>query len=79
MCPPCCSATLATQTLSNILDHILENLTLTPFTWSLPIEEMLIKRKALRNAALVNKMYWLEPSVEKFGQVLFVIQVVEGF
>ena len=54
MCPPCCSATLATQTLSNILDHILENLTLTPFTWSLPIEEMLIKRKALRNAALVD-------------------------
>jgi len=79
MCPPCCSVTLATQTLPNILDHILENLTLIPFTWSLPIEEVLIKRKALRNAALVNKMYWLEPSVEKFGQVLFVIQVVEGF
>jgi len=38
-----------------------------------------MKRKALRNTALVNKIYWLEPSVEKFRQVLSVIQVVEGF
>lgn len=64
------SATLAALTSPDILDHILENLTLAPFTWSLPIEEVLTKRKALRNAALVNKMYWLEPSLDRLWKSL---------
>ena len=64
------SATLAALTSPDILDHILENLTLTPFTWSLPVEEVLMKRKALRNAALVNKMYWLEPSLDRLWKSL---------
>ena len=29
-----------------------------------------MKRKALRNAALVNKMYWLEPSLDRLWKSL---------
>ena len=67
---PPATATQTALTSPDILDHILEHLALTPYSWSYPPDDVVSMRRTLRNAALVNKRDWLEPSLDRLWRSL---------